>query len=112
MEQRTLASWMGLGYSSREGDDLPGPLPSLEWIAVSVGGCSKDGDRFWDALAYQWYPVTPGIKIIASSPCVIRHWLAIPGLVRLWRCNSPACNNRENDSGHSCYWCGAPERTT
>ena len=29
--------------------------------------------------------------------------------VRVWWCNQGTCRDRENDDGHACYWCGAPE---
>lgn len=63
----------------------------------------------WDDFC-KTAPLSHGKVVTAGNFFVARPIRVIQPL--FWRCRTPGCRDRENDRGHACYWCGAPEVRT
>ena len=82
---------------------IPETLPGGSRL-LKVGEVKITSDKYFDGM--RWCPVTaPNKPVISYAVICIRFEAAAP-VSSTWLCNNGSCQQRENDTGHSCYWCG------
>lgn len=99
--------WKNLGYKT----DPPGlGLPTIApagYEGIGPGSMVQEGDIYFSLSSKAWAMVPERIAPHGIDPEMTAFMRPIRK--KIWLCKGPACDGRENDQGHACYWCGGRE---